>query len=256
MYVAHERRAYILRLLEQHGHLRSADLARSLGVTDETIRTDLVELQRQGLLQRVHGGARYVLPTGKGAGGASGPDCLMADMLANHIRADMCLYLDAAPFSLLLAWRLRNKPCRIVSASPKLLNQLGAKAMAHRLFCPGGELDKTSGLIHPGNAAEFLQDMAPDVAVLRPASLDAATAGYPTPQHAAWAQAAAACAKRCYAAVPSAHLTAEAPCTFPCTPHLIFTEDNLPQAFAESPAVRTVPYISRESLLPADRFDY
>ena len=62
MYVAQERRAYILRLLQQRGSIRSASLARELGVTDETIRTDLVDLQAQGLLQRVHGGARYTLP--------------------------------------------------------------------------------------------------------------------------------------------------------------------------------------------------
>ncbi|MBR2145626.1 MAG: DeoR/GlpR transcriptional regulator, partial [Akkermansia sp.] len=62
MYVAKERRAYILRLLQQQGSLHSATLARELGVTDETIRTDLVAMQNQGLLKRTHGGAEYILP--------------------------------------------------------------------------------------------------------------------------------------------------------------------------------------------------
>ena len=74
MYVAQERRAYILRLLQQRGSIRSASLARELGVTDETIRTDLVDLQAQGLLQRVHGGARYTLPV-EGIDASTRPDC-------------------------------------------------------------------------------------------------------------------------------------------------------------------------------------
>ena len=41
MYVPHERRARILRLLSERGVLRTADLAEELGVTDETVRTDL-----------------------------------------------------------------------------------------------------------------------------------------------------------------------------------------------------------------------
>ena len=59
MYVAQERRAYILRILQQRGSIRSATIARELGVTDETIRTDLVDMQAQGLLLRTHGGAKY-----------------------------------------------------------------------------------------------------------------------------------------------------------------------------------------------------
>lgn len=258
MYVAHERRAYILRILEQQGHLRSADLARDLGVTDETIRTDLVALQKQGLLQRVHGGARYLLPTGKNpaAQGPDSPDTLMAEALAAHIRPGMCVFLDTSPFSLVLAWRLRNTPCRIVTASPKLLNQLGSKALGHRLFLPGGELDKESGLISPASASDYLRTMAPDAAVLRPAALTPTHAGYHTAAQAAWARAAAQAATRCFAAVPAAHLTAHATHSFPCAPHLILTEDALPAAMATLPTVQTVPFISRESLLPADRFDY
>lgn len=48
MYMAHERRQYILRLLQQRGRIRSAELAQELGVTDETIRIDLVLMQKRG----------------------------------------------------------------------------------------------------------------------------------------------------------------------------------------------------------------
>lgn len=47
----------ILESLRQHGQVSANGLADQLGVTHETVRKDLVYLQEQGLLRRVHGGA-------------------------------------------------------------------------------------------------------------------------------------------------------------------------------------------------------
>ncbi|TXK04054.1 DeoR family transcriptional regulator [Microbacterium mitrae] len=55
--VAASRHDAILRELELRGSLTSADFAQRLGVTGMTLRRDLVELERRGLLTRVHGGA-------------------------------------------------------------------------------------------------------------------------------------------------------------------------------------------------------
>lgn len=258
MYVAHERRAYILKLLEQQGHLRSADLARDLGVTDETIRTDLVALQRKGLLKRVHGGAQYVLPINRGGQTTEqGPDDRMADRLAEHIRAGMSLYLDDAVFSLVLAWRLRENPCNITAASPRLLARLAAETLGHRLFCPGGEWDKATGLITPlPTSFRIWEEHPPELAVLRPDAVRPGQIGYHTPARAAWAAAALVRATRCFVAVPAEALLAEAPHTLACTPTLLVTENNLPVDMQNLPGLQTVPYISRESLLPTERFDY
>src|SRR5262245_38770103 len=49
-----ERRAAILAELRAHGKVRAADLATSLGVSIDTVRRDLDELARAGLLRRVH----------------------------------------------------------------------------------------------------------------------------------------------------------------------------------------------------------
>lgn len=257
MYVAHERRAYILKLLEKRGHVRSAQLAQELGVTDETIRTDLVTLQQKGLLERVHGGARYILPIGKGTDDALRPDCRMADILAGQIQAGMCLYLDDAPFSLVLAWRLREKPCCLVTAAPRLLTRLGADTLEHRLFCPGGEWEKASGLVAPrSESLDFLQSKAPDIAILRPDAVRNTSIGYRSATRAAWAEAALAAAKQCFIAVSADALAAAAPRTVNCTPDLLVTEDHVPAEMRDLPALRTIPYISRETLLPAGRFDY
>lgn len=54
---AEERRAWIADHARRHGRVVVTDLAADLGVTQETIRRDLDELERAGILRRVHGGA-------------------------------------------------------------------------------------------------------------------------------------------------------------------------------------------------------
>jgi DeoR/GlpR family transcriptional regulator of sugar metabolism len=55
--LAAQRRAVILSELDRDGTVRVSDLVRILGVSDMTVRRDLGALERQGLLDKVHGGA-------------------------------------------------------------------------------------------------------------------------------------------------------------------------------------------------------
>lgn len=54
---AAERRRHIERLVRERGRVESAAIAHELGVSGETIRKDILALARDGLLERVHGGA-------------------------------------------------------------------------------------------------------------------------------------------------------------------------------------------------------
>lgn len=51
------RREHLLRELELHGSVRASEIAADLGVTEVTIRRDIIEMDRAALLARVHGGA-------------------------------------------------------------------------------------------------------------------------------------------------------------------------------------------------------
>lgn len=55
--LAHERHAHISRALRAAGTVQVADVAARLGVSDMTIRRDFVEMERDGRLRRVRGGA-------------------------------------------------------------------------------------------------------------------------------------------------------------------------------------------------------
>lgn len=59
-----ERRAAIIKKLEAHGSVRVSDLSAQFGVTEETIRRDLEELERQKVLKRTYGGAVKATGTG------------------------------------------------------------------------------------------------------------------------------------------------------------------------------------------------
>lgn len=256
MYVAHERRAYLLRLLQRQGSLRSATVARELGVTDETIRTDLVALQQQGLLKRVHGGARYILPQ-QGSEDGTRLDCQLAALAAQQMEAGMTLYLDPSPLAVALAAALMQaeKPCTLITNSPRLLTRLSAAALPHQLLCPGGLLDKESGLLDGQSARMALPRLAPDFAVLCPPAAKPGAALYHKPMPAEWAQLAADTAERSIIMAPAATFGATAPHRAELAPFLLVTEDNLPPEYAALPQL-TIPAITAEDLLPDSGFDY
>lgn len=52
-----ERQRYLLDVLKAEGKVLASNLSRRFGVSEDTIRRDLRELDKAGLLQRVHGGA-------------------------------------------------------------------------------------------------------------------------------------------------------------------------------------------------------
>ncbi|MFG3662017.1 DeoR/GlpR family DNA-binding transcription regulator [Streptomyces sp. NPDC047706] len=59
--LAEQRRALILDEVRRRGGVRVNELTRKLGVSDMTVRRDLDALARQGVLEKVHGGAVPVL---------------------------------------------------------------------------------------------------------------------------------------------------------------------------------------------------
>ena len=54
---AEERRQDIIELINRNGKVTVAELSKKYGVSSPTIRTDLAELEKLGLLRRTHGGA-------------------------------------------------------------------------------------------------------------------------------------------------------------------------------------------------------
>lgn len=253
MYVSHERRAFILRLLQQRGTVRSAELAEELEVTDETIRTDLVALQAQGLLKRVRGGARYILPQGGDEDGTR-LDCQLAALVRPHLTSGARVYIDPTQGATALLTALANTggltALTLVTASPAQAALLSAAASPFRIACPGGILDKESGLLEDEAALAALQV---DIALLSPPALSPEAALYPHALQARWAQAASAAAHRTLLVLPAAALTASAPHAAALHAPLLLTEDAIPAGFEGLPA-ESVPALSIEDVLPQEEY--
>jgi DeoR family fructose operon transcriptional repressor len=59
-----ERREYILNIVNRTGSIKAFDIARTLDVSEITIRRDLQRLSKKGLVRRTHGGAMNILSVG------------------------------------------------------------------------------------------------------------------------------------------------------------------------------------------------
>lgn len=247
MYVPHERRALILRLLEQRGYLRTGSLAEELGVTEETIRTDIIALHERKLLTRVHGGARYIPPMG-GEEDKTRLDCQLAELVMGHIEAGMSLYLDSGSLAHVLLPMLAERACRIFTPSLRLALGAAAPALGVQITLPGGALDKESQyIICEESGRSQLQRFRPDIALLLPPALPSAgSVAYHHPARSEWAAEASAAAKQTLIATAAHAFYTQAPCSASCTPALLITEDNLPPDFDHIPT-ELVPYLS-----PAD----
>ncbi len=259
MYMAHERRAHILRLLAERGSIRSAQLAEELGVTDETIRTDLVRLEREGQLRRRHGGAEFVPLSASAAASAPGArlDAQLAAPLLPLIPAGCCLAVDASRLTPTLLSLLQERALTLITHSPEFLQHCAAEILPFRLFCVGGELEKRSCRLIP--AAGALASFAPDVAILSPERVELRGAevaiAYRHRADMLWAQELLSHAASVLLAFPASVLAPWSGEALACSPALIVTEDNLPEDAAPA-RLHLLPYLDPASLLPGDSFDY
>ena len=238
MYVPHERRARILRLLSERGVLRTAALTEELGVTDETIRTDLILLQKEGLLKRVHGGAVYLPPQGKPHDHWRADVRLIARVLP-WIKERETIYVDACPLTFALVEHLQQRECCVLTPALDMITALSAPAMKGTVEVPGGCLLKSEGIIDPGpgRAEKFFYENKPDLALLCPDAFSETTGriAYRHELHAQWADAAAKAAPRTLVVLPLINQRAAAPHSIACRADRILTctELNFPGAQVE-----------------------
>ena len=169
-----KRRLEALALVRSGQKMLVEDLASALGASRETIRRDLAELDRRGLLRKIHGGAVVAEP-GVDAFSLEGP---FADRVALNVAAKRAiaraaarlfqpgdsLFIDTGSTTILFAEELASKPGLTVITNSATIATLVAKAPDSKVFLLGGEFrrggqesvgDLTShqiGQFRPGHA--------------------------------------------------------------------------------------------------------
>lgn len=142
---APERRERVKQIVKTRHAVRVEDLKEELGVSTATIRRDLHELEEEGELRRVHGGAVSVEATAIEARfeakAATNPaqKQRIAERAAAMIEADAKIYLDAGSTCLELAKLLAHRTdITVVTNSLPAINELAGAGP--RLIVIGGEL--------------------------------------------------------------------------------------------------------------------
>jgi DeoR family fructose operon transcriptional repressor len=162
------RRAEIIALVERQGSVRVGELSTQYGVTPVTVHRDLEALSREGLVERIRGGARAIRR----------PDVIRTDwsqrledfveskvMIAARAR-DMIedgstVFLDASTTAFALLREIERRPPRsltVVTNSPAIAYTVHCDPV-HVVTLPG-DLDQSVRAIKGAWAVEFMQGLS------------------------------------------------------------------------------------------------
>jgi DeoR family fructose operon transcriptional repressor len=163
-----ERRRLILEELRDAGRVGAAETAERLGVTGETVRRDLVALEREGRLVRVHGGA--VPPDGTAAEPAVSARVTqeaekrrIARAALRHVPASGSVLIDAGSTTAHLAEQFPDRPGLVVFTNALPIAVLLLEKPELDVHLVGGRLRRaTSAAVGPW-AGRALRDLHVDV---------------------------------------------------------------------------------------------
>ena len=154
-----ERRNKIMSILYDKRSILVQEAAVSFGVTEETIRRDLKELERQGLLSRTYGGAVLSDDTKTEAPleiresiNIAGKDSI-GRYAAGMVNDGDTLFLDASTSSLYVAKHIKNKKgLTVITNAERIILELSS-CVDMTLISTGGIL-RNKSLSYVGRAAE------------------------------------------------------------------------------------------------------
>ncbi|MCE4553830.1 DeoR/GlpR family DNA-binding transcription regulator [Roseateles cellulosilyticus] len=182
MWVA-ERHRRILDLLQTHHRLTTEHFAEALGVSRETVRRDLIELERSGHLARVHGGA--VPPATPAPAVPPEPAYLertglhqpqkreIARLAAALVQPGQACFLDAGSTTLALAEELARREGAIVITNSLEAATALARNTAHEVRLLGGRLDSDVPATYGEQTVAEIGRLQVDWALVSPVGFDA-----------------------------------------------------------------------------------
>ena len=157
--LAVERRTQIEHIITDAKSVMVIDLAKQFDVTPETIRGDLLKLEKQGILVRTYGGATLAGASGSELG-IKERDTVNADVkqkigkrAAELIRNGETIFLDASTSALYLARNIKDKKgLTVITNAACVLTEL-ADCDNIRLICTGGQYSQKN-MSYSGRYAE------------------------------------------------------------------------------------------------------
>lgn len=168
----------ILAALRDSGSARILDLARKLGVTEETVRRNVRRLEDRGLVGKVHGGVFLrdweAEPTlAQRVAQNTEAKRRIAATLAATIPNGASLFLDVGSTTAYVAQALRGHQALLVVTNSLPVAQTLLAGDRNRVYLAAGELRAHDGGAFGPEALAFLRQFRLDLAVLTAAAIDA-----------------------------------------------------------------------------------
>ncbi|MER7049098.1 MULTISPECIES: DeoR/GlpR family DNA-binding transcription regulator [Streptomyces] len=178
-----ERHRRISALVDRVGTISTEDLAERLSVSAETVRRDLAQMERRGVLRRVRGGAAS-LAVVEGIGGEEAPyadrsesqiqaKTAIGAAAAALVRPGMTVVIDVGTTAVEIA-RALPLDFRGTVATPSLLVAGVVSALPHAsVLLPGGRLRGGDLVLSGPQTSEFFSGLYADLAFIGSGGVDA-----------------------------------------------------------------------------------
>lgn len=164
----YERLDHIMAHIRRHQTATVKDLAKLLYASEATVRRDLNELQRQGLVKRMHGGAALLdsttheLPLYVREQQNSQAKRIMAAKAARHIQDGQVIFLDASSTVMyLVRYFQEHENLTIITNGMKTAQEL--RELHHNTYCTGGLMLHHSSAYVGDYAASFIRNFNADL---------------------------------------------------------------------------------------------
>lgn len=164
-----ERKKSILEMLKNNGKVKVTDLSRVFNISEVTIRNDLTDLEKSGMLQRVHGGA---ISTKKAYYNMSSNDRMninreekirIAKKVASLISESDTLMMDSGSTTFYVARELANiKNLTIVTNSLQVAQEISYHQNNTNVILLGGNLDAAHQFTYGDDAINQLKKYKAD----------------------------------------------------------------------------------------------
>jgi DeoR/GlpR family transcriptional regulator of sugar metabolism len=181
------RRRQILEELQVRGGARLTELTAALEVSEMTVRRDLDALQREGLVERVHGGAVLAQFGSEEPGFETkstrqrAEKAAIADRAAKMVKPGMAVALSAGTTTWVLASRLAHcQDLTVVTNSLDVWNELQRSGQGMTVVLTGGESRTPSGALVGPTADASIRSLYFDLLFLGVHGMDS-VAGLTTP---------------------------------------------------------------------------
>ncbi len=172
-----DRRHDILELLGSGDAHAIAEMAAALAVSDETIRRELRLMETDGLIERIHGGARLAKTAEEGAfevrlGRNAAAKQRIAAAVAERVNDGQSVYIDASSTGYYVAQALRSKrDLTVVTNALGVAQELGGRH-GNRVYAAGGELDERYRAYFDSDARAYLARFRPSLAIISTEAVD------------------------------------------------------------------------------------